>query len=204
MPFSNRDYLYEHLPARFRRDDVDEFLKRFLTWIGETFDGWDQSFAAFHQQIAPGTAAEEFIDWWLWALFGWGWFPEWYTLAEKRTFYAQITTLYAQRGTVAGIEGLLKAFGIHSRVHARPQYWGDFIWGEGLYTVDKPLAMLVDIRSVDDRVNFDLQTWGELVWGEGYYAQSPAASLSRRDIEELLRFGRPLSQSIVYRGAGAL
>jgi phage tail-like protein len=196
MPFSNREYLFEHVPARFRRDDAGEFLNRFLTFVGETLDGWDESFAGFHLQIAPATAGEEFIDWWLWALFGWAWFPEWYTLAEKRAFYAQIATLYAQRGTALGIERMLKAFGVHSRVSARPQYWGEFVWGEGGYTVDRPLAVLVEIKSVDDRVNPDAQFWGQLAWGEGNYYRPVVSSLRKSEIESLLRFEQPLGQAV--------
>ncbi len=34
MSFSNTNYLYTHLPARFRREDKDLFLKRYLQWFG--------------------------------------------------------------------------------------------------------------------------------------------------------------------------
>ena len=62
MSFSNLEYLYEHLPARFRRDDDDLFLKRFLSFFGEQLDKFDGDLDHLYQSIAPATASEEFID----------------------------------------------------------------------------------------------------------------------------------------------
>jgi len=193
MPFSNLEYLYQHLPARFRRDDVDEFLKRFLTFVGETLDDWDSAFGSFHQQIAPATAAEEFIDWWLLALFGWGWFPKWYTLAEKREFYAAIATLYAQRGTRAGIENLLSLFGVHTRAYTSPSFWGLAFYGLDRWALTEPLVVVTDILFVEDRVNTDTCFWGIDFWGD-VIAVNTDETLTKSEIEKLLLFEQPLSQ----------
>src|SRR5215471_3199668 len=97
--FSNGDYLYAHLPARVRRDDPNLFVKRFSQFFGTTMDGWDAIVDNFYQSIDPSTASEEFINWWLWALFGWSWYPSWFTLARKRALYAAFATHLAKRGT---------------------------------------------------------------------------------------------------------
>jgi len=193
LPFSNLDYLFDHLPARFRRDEAGELLKRFLTFVGETLDGWDSSFANFHQQIAPGTAAEEFIDWWLLALFGWAWFPSWYTLAEKRTFYGQVATLYAQRGTRTGIQNLLAAFGVHLRAYTSPAYWGLAFFGLDRWALNEPLVIVADVLWVDDRVNAGACFWGDSFWGS-VEAITTAETLSKSEIEMLLKFEQPFSQ----------
>src|SRR5215813_10770390 len=130
MSFSNLDYLYQHLPARVRRDDADLFLKRFLQFFCETLDEWDQTYENFYQEINPQTASEPFVNWWLWALFGWSWFPKWFTLARKRQLYADFAQHLARRGTPKGIEGFLRAFSVYARHYRAPEYWGQFVWGE--------------------------------------------------------------------------
>jgi phage tail-like protein len=82
----NLDYLYEYLPAFMRRDDEGLFLKRFLSFFGQQLDGFDRVVDELHSHVAPETAPEEFLDFWLWAFFGRGWFPEWMTLVQKRQF----------------------------------------------------------------------------------------------------------------------
>jgi phage tail-like protein len=196
MLFSNLEYLYEHLPARFRRDDDELFLKRFLSFFGEQLDKWDGDLDNFYQSIAPETASEEFIDWWLWSLFGWGWFPTWFTLERKRTFYANIATHYAQRGTAKGIKEFLAAFGIGADVITESQYWGDFTWGEDTWTMTGPLGIVVRLHPQVDAVNEDLSYWGDWAWGEGVLA-SPSQSLQHADVDELLRFEWPLGNDIV-------
>jgi phage tail-like protein len=198
MSFSNLDYLYQHLPARVRRDDADLFLKRFLRFFGETLDSWDLLFEFFFQQINPETASEPFINFWLWALFGWSWFPKWFTLARKRQLYADFAQHLARRGTNLGIEGFLKAFSIFSRVYNRPQYWGDFVWGEGDYTITDALGIAVQVSHLADEVNKDVQgnAWGEFAWGEGYFRDTEA-TLTRKEIEDLLRFEWPNGQRMM-------
>ena len=192
MPFSNLDYLYNHLPGRVRRDDDDVFLYRFLQFLGTNLDTWDAMLDNFYQSIFPGTASEEFVAWWLWALFGWSWFPSWYSLGRKRALYANFTYHLARRGTPVGIELFLREFSVVGRVWARPLYWGEFVWGESAWVVTAPLAVVVQVLGVLDEVNFDVRgmAWGEMVWGEGYLREvSP--TLTNREIEDLLRFEWP-------------
>ena len=202
MPFRTLDYLYEHLPARVRRDDADLFVKHFLQFFGETLDDWDEVYETFYQKINPQTAPENFIDFWLWALFGWSWVPEWFTLARKRQLYADFTTHLARRGSRRGIEEFLKAFSIYTRVYNRPQYWGEFVWGEGGWTITNALGVVVQISHLADEVNPDLHSntqssgWGEYVWGEGYIAET-RATLTTREIEDLIRFEWPNGQCVM-------
>lgn len=202
MSFSNLDYLYQHLPSRVRRDDADLFLKRFSQFFGESLDGWDHIYETFYQQIAPETASEEFINFWLWALFGWSWFPEWFTLSRKRQLYTDFTTHLARRGTARGINEFLRAFSIYVRVYNRPQYWGEFVWGEDAWTITDALGVVVQVSHLADEVNPDLHDniqssgWGEFTWGEAYFAETKM-TLTAREIEDLIRFQWPNGQRIM-------
>jgi phage tail-like protein len=196
-PFSNLAYLYQHLPARVRRDDADLFLKRFCQVFGMTLDQWDEVYETFYQRINPETAPEEFIDYWLLALFGWSWFPKWFTLARKRQLYADFAQHLARRGSKRGIEGFLKAFSIYARVSNGPQYWGEFVWGESGYAITDALGVVVQVSHLADEVNKDVvATWGEFAWGEGSFRELES-TLSRKEIEDLLRFEWPQGHRVM-------
>lgn len=196
MSFNNGDYLYSHLPARYRRDDAGLFLKRFLSPFGEELDGFDKTLDDFHLQIAPETASEEFLDWWLWSLFGWGWFPEWFTLAQKRQFYADIATHYARRGTARGIKEFLAAFGVKARVIVHPQYYGEYTTGEDDWVVTGPLVIVVQIFPQTAALLEDLSFYGEWTTGEDVIAD-PALTITNVDIDALLRFQQPIGHVII-------
>ena len=197
MSVNNTDYLYANLPGRMRRDDADLFLKRFLSFFGLTLDGFDEQLDTFYQKIAPATAPQKFIDWWLYSLFGWAWFPAWFTLARRRAFYAAITTHYAKRGTAVGIKEFLAVFGLRVVVITQPQFWGDGLtWGENLWTVTGPLGILIRLFPEAPALPEDLEFWGEAYWGEAW-AAAPGESLQRADLDQLLRFVWPLGNIIM-------
>jgi phage tail-like protein len=216
MSFNNQQYLYEHLPARFRREDKELFLKRFLQFTGETLDKWDATFDAFFENIESGSADEIWIDFWLQQLFGWSWYPWWFTIAEKRRLYGNFARHLARRGTRRGIELWLLDFGIVARVHTRSQPWGEFVWGDTHFAIDQPLHLIVEILFLQSGQT-DLSVWGEGVWtdyqnpdlygdilyadgevsaGEGFYS-NPKPLLSEADIIRLIRYVQPHSQEIV-------
>ena len=192
----NLNYLYDHLPARYRRSDPDLFLKRFLSWFGSELDGVDEKLDSFYLKIKPETAPEEFIEWWLYALFGWSWFPSFFTLEHKRSFYSQIAQIYARRGTAQGIEQFLRCFGIYSKVHNRAVVWGESVWGESLWTTSSPLGFVVQIYPSASAVAEDFSFWGDFTWGQSVIS-IPTESLQRIDVEALLRFEQPASQEIL-------
>jgi phage tail-like protein len=196
MPFSNLDYLLEHLPARFRRGGSGLFLRRFLSWFGEEMDAADDKLDSFYQRIEPETASEEFLNWWLWSLFGWGWFPAWFTLERKRAFYAYITRHYARRGTARGIQEFLAAFGIEASVETQPLAWGEWTWGEDLFSISGPLVIIVRVRPGFGAVPEDLSYWGEYTWGEDHFAAA-SEQLQLADIDALLRFVQPMGQMVM-------
>jgi phage tail-like protein len=191
----NTDYLYEHLPARFRRADEGLFLKRLLTFAGDTLDAWDNALDAFWQRIHPSTASAEFVVWWLYSLFGWSWFPRWFTLANKRTLYANFARHLARRGTRRGIELWLLDFGVVARVAARPRAYDDDFYGEGGWLVDEPLVLVVEILGYQDYLNVDRYAYGDSFYHEAYY--TPAEELwTRGEIEALLRYVWPVGQEM--------
>lgn len=195
MSFSNLDYFYQHLPARFRREDEGLFLKRFLTWFGRELDRVDRTLDDFHRQLAPETASEAFLNWWLYALFGWSWFPDWFDLEKKRAFYAEITRHYARHGTARGIETFLRAFGIRSRVFDRPIAWGEWAWGDDGWAISDALGIVVRLFPTGAGAA-DLTFWSEFVWGEGVLAE-PQPQLKRVDVEALLRFQAPFGHVVM-------
>lgn len=196
---NNLAYLYDHLPARFRRADEGltlQPLKRFLSPFCEELDGYDELFEAFHQSINPETASEEFLNYFLWALFGWGWFPAWFTLARKRSFYSNLATHYARRGTARGIKEFLAEFGVQSRVIVQPQFYGEMTVGDDTWTMDGPLVIVVQIFPEVTGVPEDLTYYGDFTVGEDV-AMEPALQITRPDIDALLRFQQPIGHHII-------
>lgn len=202
MSFNNTDYIYDHLPARFRRDDKDLLLKRFLQIFGDTLDEWDGKFDSFFESIAPETATAEWITFWLDALFGWSWFPWWFTLADKRRVYGNFAQHLARRGTARGIEMFLRDFGIVAKVHTRAQAWGEMVWGETAFSISQPLYLIVEIMRIETPA-MDACFYGEGAWGEAYYTR-PQKPLTEADIINLVRYQQPHAQviNIVWRLGG--
>ncbi|MGB7923457.1 MAG: PKD domain-containing protein [Pyrinomonadaceae bacterium] len=196
MPLNNLDYYMEHLPWPFRRDDQFLLLRRFMSYFCEQLDGFDEKLETFYQKIAPSTAPEQYIEWFMWSFFGWGWFPEWFMPEQKREFYRTIAFHYARRGTALGIKGFLAAFGIQSIVTARPTFWGQFAWGEPAWMINGPLGIVIQILPIQSAAPSDLSFYGDFAYGEGHYAVTPQ-TLPQADIEELVRFVWPLSQTII-------
>ncbi len=193
MSFNN-EYLYDHLPSRFRREDKDLFLKRYLQFFGDTLDDWDGTFEAFFFSIDPATAEGNWIEFWLENLFGWSWFPEWFTVVEKRRLYTNFARHLARRGTRRGIELWLLDFGIVARVHTRTLPWGEFVWGETNWAISEPLNIIVEILFYKSAQR-DLHVWGEGAWGEFYYTE-PKPLFSLKEILDLVRFVQPHAQEI--------
>jgi len=192
---NNTDYLYNHLPARFRREDKSGLLKRYLQVFGDTLDAWDGQFDAFWNSIGPATATAEWITFWLNALFGWSWFPRWFTLTDKRRVYGNFARHLARRGTGRGIEKFLLDFGIVARVHKRPVTWSEFVWGEMAFSITQPLNLVVEILHVRTPPS-DMTHWGEsMVWGEGLYTQ-PTRPFTDNEIIALVRYQQPHAQTI--------
>lgn len=194
MSFNNTSYLYNHLPSRFRREDKDLLLKRYLQIFGDRLDAWDGKFDSFYASIAPATATAEWIGFWLNVLFGWSWFPAWFRLADKRRVYGNFARHLARRGTRRGIELFLKDFGIIARVHTRPVVWNEFVWGETSFSISQPLHIIVEILHVTTPAT-DASYHGEGVWGEGFYTVL-VKPVTEQDIVNLVRYQQPHAQVI--------
>lgn len=195
---SNLNYLYEHLPARYRVADAEQgfFLRRFLSQFCSELDSYDQLFDTFHRNINPDTAPAHFVDFWLWALFGWGWFPDWFTLAQRRNFFRNVATHYARRGTARGIVEFLLEFGIRSRVITQPTFYGEWTLGEQGWLLTGPLTIIVQIFPSSAGIPEELTLYGEWTLGEDPVAE-PGHVPTRPDIDQLLRFQQPIGQHII-------
>lgn len=194
MSFSNLDNVYDHLPARYRRGDEDGLLKRFLTPAGDVMDGWDETFDSFHESIGSTTASSVWVKFWLLVLFGWAWFPWWFTLVDLRRLYGHFGRHLGRRGTRLGIEAWLLDFGIVARVHTRTPPWSEFVWGETVFAIEQPLHLIVEILFVKSPA-FDQCYIGQEPWGENYYVE-PRPLLTEREVIDLIRFVQPHSQRI--------
>lgn len=190
---------YEIVFDRLAAPPLPAFLRRFLLFFCSTLDLWDFQHEDFYRRINPDTAPEKFINFWLWALFDWSWFPQWFTLARKRRLYADFTQHLARRGTALGIERFLQAFSIFARVYNRPQYWGEFAFAAiDEWTITDALGVVVQIDHLADEVNLDRdgQAFGEFAWGRDYFADT-RPTLTRKEIEDLCRFEWPESQRMM-------
>lgn len=194
MPFSNQEYLYSHLPSRYRREDKELFLKRFLQFFGNTLGEWDDKFDAFFQNINPDTASADWVSFWLEALFGWSWFPRWFTITEKRRLYGNFAQHLARRGTRRGIELWLLDFGIVAKVHTRTLPYGEFVWGESSFAITDPLRLVIEILFLSSSAQ-DIHAIGEGAWGEAYYTEV-GVPLTDREIIDLIRYVQPQAQEI--------
>lgn len=194
MPFDNTEYIIENLPSRYRRSDETLLLRRILSHFGGKLDSYDEAFESFADSINAETASPDWIAFWLKVLFGWGWFPSWFTTADKRRLYGNFGRHLARRGTARGIELFLRDFGIVAKVYKRPVIWGEFVWGEPSFSITKPLHFIVEIIRIETP-NLDACFWGESVYGESFYA-APVKPVSERDIIALLKFQQPLAQEI--------
>jgi hypothetical protein len=169
-----------------------------MSHFGLTLDEWEELYETFYQKINPDTAPEEWIDLWLYRLFGWSWYPAWYTVKHKRELFRFFAVHLARRGTRFGIEDFLRAFLIYATVWNRPQYWGEFYFGDGGWTVTAPLGLVVQVSHLGDQVNPEApaSSVGEFFWGEGYFAEQ-RPMLTRREIEDLIRFQWPTGQQVM-------
>jgi phage tail-like protein len=195
MSISNLDYQFNCLTSRYRNADGQGLLKRFLSFFGEQLDKFDQDFETLYQKVKSETAPEQFVEFWCWSFFGWSWFPSWWTLPQKQAFYGDLAKHLARRGTKAGIEGFLRAFGVHAVVFNRPEYWGSFYWGASDWTMTGPLALVVRVYPMRDVAASEMATWGEFFWQDAYFAPENGV-VEQSDVEALLRFQAPLSQDI--------
>lgn len=193
---NNLDYIYEHLPSRFRRDDEGLFLKRFLQFFGETLDDYDEIFDEFFENIQPDTASENWLAFWLETLFGWSWFPAWFTLEDKRRLYGNFARHLARRGTARGIELWLADFHLLARVHTRPAFYGESVWGEPTIAVSEPLLIPIEILSAEQPSPTDICAVGDGCYGEQFYADYQPL-FTQKELRDLLLYVQPNAQEIL-------
>jgi phage tail-like protein len=193
VTFSNLDHQYNHLPARYRAADRTLLLKRFLSFFGEQLDKFDHDFETFHELVRASTAPEQFVEYWCWAFFGWGWFPSYFTPGQKRAFYGDLARHLARRGTKRGIEGFLAAFGVRARVFNYDWHWEEFYWDEEEWAVTAPLAFVIQIFPMRDAAAGERDHWEEFFWDDAYFSADDSV-IGHADLEALLRFQIALSQ----------
>ena len=196
----NLEYLWSLLPEWMRRQDEEQtppdFLKRFVSFFAKEMDDADRVVDDLHKLVAPATASAEFLNWWLWALFGWAWFPVWTTLDQKRAFYRDIATHYARRGTSRGIVEFLAAFGITARVVNAPLFYGELTLDASEWLVETPLVVVVQIYPQSTGEAESLEFYGMWTLDIGAVA-NPTRVPTRADVDALLRFQQPAAQVFI-------
>ena len=193
---SNIEHLYQNLPSRYRREDTELFLKRYLSFIGTTLDEWDEKFDSFFENIDPETAEEIWIKFWLEKFFGWSWFPSWFTLEQKRNLYQNFARHLARRGTAVGIEEWLKDFNIIARVHTRPAFVGEWAWGDGFIAVSAPLVIPIEILEAIPNESADICAIGDGAVGEQFYSEN-VPIYTQKEFTDLLIYVQPFAQEFL-------
>ncbi|HEY9286158.1 MAG TPA: hypothetical protein VIP46_22090 [Pyrinomonadaceae bacterium] len=198
MSFNNLNWLWAHLPEHVRAGAGDNnfLLRRFLAGFCAELDAADAAHDSLHLNLSPDTAPAEFIEFWLSELLGWGWFPGWFTLAQRRSFYRNIARHYARRGTARGIVEFLLEFGIRSRVTTRPEVYGEWTLGEAGWLITGPLVVVIEIFPTKAGVAQEQSYAGEWALGEDPVAEQ-ALVPTRPDIDQLLRWQKPVGQFFI-------
>lgn len=198
MSFSNLNWLWEHLPEHLRAGAAENnyLLRRYLAAFAGELDAVDAAHDSFHLNLSPDTAPAEFVEYWLWALYGWGWFPDWFTLAQRRSFYRNMARHYARRGTARGIVEFLLEFGIRSRVITRPEVYGEWTLGEEGWLITGPLVVVIQIFPSRAGIPQEQTFVGEWALGEDPIAAQGFVP-ERPDIDQLLRFQQPTGQFFI-------
>lgn len=106
--YAPRQSSLQFLPPVFQEDAVSaDFLDRFLSYFDTVFDEIESQIEQFTAYLDPdGVPAGDFLDWlgsWLDVEFLAEW-PE----ATRRTLIREAIRLYRQRGTVPGIQAILR------------------------------------------------------------------------------------------------
>ncbi|NBD30713.1 MAG: hypothetical protein GVY31_11835 [Alphaproteobacteria bacterium] len=125
--FGPRDSQLNLLPAPFHQDPLSaDFLDRFLS-LQDAFLG--EALLIFNRVgaiLTPDATPDDFIDW-LGSWFDWRFLSGWDT-ATRREMIAQSLTFFAERGTLCGLERLLRW---HTGLVATPFFLEDFRLAEG-------------------------------------------------------------------------
>lgn len=198
MSLNNLNWLWDHLPAHVRDggEGGNHLLRRFLSGIGAELDAVDAAYDSFHLRLAPDTAPAEFVEFWLWSLYGWGWFPDWFTLAQRRSFYGNVARHYARRGTARGIVEFLLEFGIRSRVITEPLFYEDWALEDEEWLVEGPLVIIVQIFNGSAGVAQEQTYYEDWALEEDALDDDPVVP-TRADIDQLLDFQQPVGQLMV-------
>jgi phage tail-like protein len=106
--YAPRTSSLDYLPPVFREDAVSAaFLERFLSYFDTIFEEIESQIEQFSGYLDPdGVPAGEFLTW-LGSWFAVDFLAEW-PETTRRAFVRQAIALYKQRGTIAGIQAILR------------------------------------------------------------------------------------------------
>jgi phage tail-like protein len=97
------------LPTAYRRDsEAAGFLDRFLALFEHVFTGIEDRYEEFSRELDLDAAPSDIIDW-LAALVDLAFDPSW-PLDRRRALVGEAMSLYASRGTIAGIERYVEIY----------------------------------------------------------------------------------------------
>jgi phage tail-like protein len=116
----------EQLPAVYREDpDAEDFTERFLSLFDAAMEDLDAAIERFPALLDPAGVPEEVLPW-LAAFLGVVFDPAWDAALRRRLLRAA-PTLFAQRGTLAGIRNAIEMiFGVRPVIQERvlQRAWG--------------------------------------------------------------------------------
>lgn len=125
------------IPANYKTADNLAVFKGMIRTLAEELARTDQTLTRMASYFEAVSAPEEFLRWIIAEFFGWVLIPDGYPVDPRgegiqsspclRRLLANLAIHYQRRSTVAGVQTLLREFGIISQVYDRSLYAGGYV-----------------------------------------------------------------------------
>ena len=108
MPQPMTDYLFESLPAIYRRDGRDGFVYRLLSLFGDVLAELEDKVDGIHNYLSADRAPEGFLPWlasWVALVL-----DETWPVEKRRRLIKETVNLYRWRGTIHGLKTFVEIY----------------------------------------------------------------------------------------------
>ena len=108
MPQSMTDYLFESLPAIYRKEGRNGFVYRLLSLFGDAVAEVEDKVDGIHNYLSPVRAPEAFLPWlatWVALVL-----DETWSVEKRRLLIREAVNLYKWRGTIKGLKTFVEIY----------------------------------------------------------------------------------------------
>jgi phage tail-like protein len=108
MPQSTTDYLFESLPAIYRKEGRNGFVYRLLSLFGDALAEAEDIVDGIHNYLLPIRAPEGFLPWlasWVALVL-----DETWSVEKRRLLIREAVNLYKWRGTIKGLKTFVEIY----------------------------------------------------------------------------------------------